>query len=172
MDDERDDAFDAFVVRRYGALLRTAHLLTGDRGLAEDLLQTALLQTYRRWDGLVDQEDPVGYVRRVLVTTQTSWARRFSFREQVVAATPDTWREDTGPADRLDLWAALGALPARMRAVLVLRFYEDLSEAATAEVLGCSVGTVKSQTSRGLARLRAHLPADHLHTDDMVEENR
>ncbi|GHE09075.1 hypothetical protein GCM10011381_12220 [Klenkia taihuensis] len=106
-------------------------------------------------------------MRRVLVTTQTSWARRFSFREQVVAAPPDTWREDTGPADRLDLWRALTALPARMRAVLVLRFYEDLSEAATAELLGCSVGTVKSQTSRGLARLRTHLPAD-----DLVEENR
>ncbi|SDN83236.1 RNA polymerase sigma-70 factor, sigma-E family [Klenkia soli] len=167
MGDELDAEFDAFVRRRYGGLLRTAHLLTGDRALAEDLLQTALLETYRRWDRLADREDPVGYVRRVLVTTQTGWARRFSSREQVLAFPPDSWREDAGPADRLDLWVALRQLPPRMRAVLVLRFYEDLSEAATAEVLRCSVGTVKSQTSRGLARLRTRLPAD-----DLLEDKR
>jgi RNA polymerase sigma-70 factor (sigma-E family) len=169
--DERDGQFDAFVDRRYGSLLRTAYLLTGDRGAAEDLVQTALLETYRRWDRLDDRHDPVGYVRRVLVTTQTSWARRFSFRERVVAEFDEAAVEDASPVERVHLVRALGTLPARMRAVLVLRFYEDLTEAATAAALGCSVGTVKSQTSRGLARLRTHLD-DGPRVGDAMEERR
>jgi RNA polymerase sigma-70 factor (sigma-E family) len=154
-------AFDEFVTRRYPGLLRTAYLLTGDRGLAEDLVQTALFSTFKRWHTLRDQTDPGAYVRKVMVTTQTSWMRRKASGEHVVDVPPDRpGDEGTSTAERLVLWQALGQLPARMRAVVVLRFYEDLTEAETATVLGCSVGTVKSQTSRGLDRLRDLFAAD------------
>jgi RNA polymerase sigma-70 factor (sigma-E family) len=164
MERENDDgnsAFDEFVGRRYAGFLRTAYLLTGDRGLAEDLVQTALFKTYKRWSSLRDQADPTAYVRRAMVTTQTSWMRRRSSGEQVVEI-PDGKGgvEDPSTADRLHMRLALGELPPRMRAVVVLRFYEDLSEAETARLLGCSVGTVKTQTSRGLDRLRTVLGTD------------
>ncbi|MFL6096967.1 MAG: SigE family RNA polymerase sigma factor [Blastococcus sp.] len=153
-------AFEAFVAARSHDLLRTALLLTGDRGHAEDLLQTALVKAYRRW-GRIDGEDPYPYVRRTLVTTGASW-RRLRVTQEIVslpahdAATPDP-TEAVAERDRMA--TALAALPARMRAVLVLRYTEDLSEAATAELLGCSVHTVRSQTVRGLARLRTVLGA-------------
>jgi RNA polymerase sigma-70 factor (sigma-E family) len=155
-----DDAFEAFVAARSVDLLRTAVLLTRDRGHAEDLLQTALVKAYRRWNR-IDGEDPYPYVRRILVTTAASW-RRLRVTQELVslpafeAAAPDS-TEAVAERDRLT--AALGTLPPRMRAVLVLRYTEDLSEAATAETLGCSVHTVRSQTVRGLARLRAVLGA-------------
>lgn len=154
-----DDEFAAFVSDRSTALLRTAYLLTGDRGHAEDLLQTALIKTYRHWGRLTNREDPSAFVRRVLVTTHAGWRRRVRIAEFLsttpllqgaVEAAPDT-------GDRDQLVTALAQLPPRMRAVLVLRYWEDLSEAGTAEVLGCSVNTVKTHTTRGLARLRAQL---------------
>ena len=165
---QEDDAaaFDAFVVARRGSLMRTALLLTGDRGRAEDLVQTALFEVFRRWTRLRDRADPVGYARKALVTTHLNWVRRRSWHEAAtdgiveVAATDDI----AGVAERLRLRGALLALPPRMRAVLVLRFFEDLSERDTADLLGCSPGTVKSQTARGLARLRAVLGDDDLAT--------
>jgi RNA polymerase sigma-70 factor (sigma-E family) len=157
----RDEAgFETFVAARSGDLLRTAVLLTHDRGHAEDLLQTALVKAYRRW-GRIERDDPYPYVRRVLVTTAASWRRRRSTQEIVSLPSYDPTGPDPtdGVADRERMAAALGTLPPRMRAVLVLRYAEDLSEVATSELLGCSVNTVKSQTVRGLARLRTVLGA-------------
>lgn len=154
--------FDDFVVQWSPALLRVAFLLTGDRGLAEDLLQTALLKTSRRWSRIADHEAAYPYVRRVLVTTSASWHRRRRVREVLTDRTPEpaTTVGDAAPGRAV---AALEALPPRMRAVIVLRYHEDLSEADTAAALGCSAGSVKSQASRGLARLRVELsPASDL----------
>jgi RNA polymerase sigma-70 factor (sigma-E family) len=149
-----DDGFAEFVTRWSPALLRVAFLLTLDRGEAEDLLQTALLKTSRHWSRLSDREAAYAYVRRVIVTTHTSWRRRRRVHEVLLDQFPD--RPAAEPAG-LEVGRALQALeqlPPRMRAVVVLRWYEGLSEAETAEALGCSLGSVKSQGSRGLARLR------------------
>ncbi len=156
MVEENDEDFAAFVAQWSPALLRVAFLLTGDRWLAEDLLQTALLKTARRWSQLKDHQAAYPYVRRVLVTTQASWRRRRRVTEVLIDDVPVDRQadEDATPAAGRAV-AALEMLPPRMRAVVVLRFYEDLSEADTATTLGCSVGSVKSQASRGLARLRA-----------------
>jgi RNA polymerase sigma-70 factor (sigma-E family) len=160
----RDEAaFEAFVAARSHDLLRTAVLLTRDRGHAEDLLQTALLKAYRHWHRIA-ADDPYPYVRRILVTTAAS-RRRLRTTQEIVALPAEDTISSLLPfsdpadeiADREQMTAVLATLPPRMRAVLVLRYAEDLSEAATAEALGCSVATVKSQTARGLARLRAVL---------------
>jgi RNA polymerase sigma-70 factor (sigma-E family) len=145
--------FDAFVVAQYRSLLRTAYLLVRDRDLAEDLLQTALTKTWFAW-GRIDA-DPVPYVRRVMVTTSVSWWRRRWRLEVPTGNLPEPRTSTTGAsADAHDLWVAIGHLPARQRAVIVLRYYEDLSEAETARVLDCSAGAVKSHCSRALAKLR------------------
>ena len=157
----RDEAgFEAFVAARSDDLLRFAVLLTRDRGHAEDLLQTALVKVYRRWNRIAG-DDPYPYVRRVMVTSAASWRRLRTTQEIVSLPAHDPAGPDAteGVGDRAQMADALATLPPRMRAVLVLRYAEDLSEAATAEALGCSVHTVKSQTARGLARLRAHLGA-------------
>jgi len=156
-----ESAFEAFVAARSHDLLRTAVLLTRDRGHAEDLLQTALVKAYRRWHR-IDGDDPYPYVRRILVTTAASWRRRRATQEIVsLPATDRAGPDDTDAvAERRRMADALAELPPRMRAVLVLRYAEDLSEAVTAEALGCSIATVKSQTARGLARLRALLGAE------------
>ena len=157
----RDEAgFEEFVATKSDDLLRTAVLLTRDRGHAEDLLQTALVKAYRRWNR-ISGEDPYPYVRRILVTSAASWRRLRATQEIVSLPAHDLPGPDAndGFADREQMADALATLPPRMRAVLVLRYAEDLSEAATAQTLGCSVATVKSQTARGLARLRAHLGA-------------
>jgi RNA polymerase sigma-70 factor (sigma-E family) len=145
--------FQEFVSIRYGDLLRTAYLLSGSREAAEDLVQTALLTTMRHWRGVTD---PMAYVRRAMVNHRTSLWRRMSSRELLTDAPPDRSTPDgtVSRAERDELLTALGRLPVRMRAVLVLRYWEDLTEVETARVLGCSVGTVKSQASRGLGRLR------------------
>jgi RNA polymerase sigma-70 factor (sigma-E family) len=157
-DDEA--AFEAFVAARSDDLMRTAVLLTRDRGHAEDLVQTALVKAYRRW-GRIDGGDPYPYVRRLLVTSAASW-RRLRVTQEIVSlpAHDPAGPDDTDAfAERDRMTEALATLPPRMRAVLVLRYVEDLSEAVTAETLGCSVHTVKSQTVRGLARLRTVLGA-------------
>lgn len=157
MDEQGRDAFRAYVAGRSPALLRTAYLLTGNRADAEDLLQTALAKTYLAWDRIREREALDGYVRRVMVNTQTSWWRRRRVDEHSVDVVPERGLDrDTGTDLALHdaLWTALATLPKRQRATVVLRYYEDLSEAETAQVLGISVGTVKSTTSRALAKLR------------------
>ena len=144
--------FDSFVATRSSALLRTAYLLTGDHALAEDLLQTALAKAWRAWARI---NDPEPYVRKIIVNTYASWWRRRWNGEQPTEDLPE--RADvTGSSsdERADLWSAVSRLPKRQRAVIVLRFYEDLSEAETAAALGIAPGTVKSQTSKALRSLR------------------
>jgi RNA polymerase sigma-70 factor (sigma-E family) len=153
---QAEEDFRSYVAARSPALLRTAYLLTGQRADAEDLLQTALAKTYLSWDRIRDREALDGYVRRVLVNTHTSIWRRRKLDERPTDVLPErAGRDATADSDLHDaLWAALAGLPRRQRATVVLRYYEDLSEAATAEVLGVSVGTVKSTTSRALTKLR------------------
>ena len=165
---DSEAGFADFVGQWSPALLWVAFLLTGDRGLAEDLLQTALLKTSRRWSRIADQQAAFPYVRRVLVTTYAGWRRRRRVGEVLTDRLPEQPTADdvTAPGRAV---AALESLPPRMRAVIVLRYHEDLSEADTAAALGCSIGSVKSQASRGLARLRVELspPADLLkHRED------
>jgi RNA polymerase sigma-70 factor (ECF subfamily) len=157
----QDREFREFVSVRTPALLRTAYLLTGDWGLAEDLLQTSLVKVYLALHRIRDLGAIEGYVRRVMVNTSTSWWRRRWRREVPTAELPES-RVDpfAGHAEREVLWRQVLSLPARQRAVLVLRYYEDLSEVETARLLEISVGTVKSQASRALATLRARLTDD------------
>ncbi|MEV4569653.1 SigE family RNA polymerase sigma factor [Nonomuraea sp. NPDC049419] len=143
--------FDDFVVSRADRLLRTAYLLTRDWGVAEDLLQESLAKAWFAWPGI---EEPEAYVRRVLVTTYTSWWRRRWRRELPSDDLPDRPVHDEGHPGREEVWRAVGRLPARQRAVIVLRFYEDLPVSEVATLLGCQEGTVKSQTAKALAKLR------------------
>ncbi len=149
MDDEAD--FDEFVVARSPALLRTAYLLVQDEALAEDLLQTSLTKAWFAWKRI--EGDPEPYVRRILVTTSASWWRRRWTREMPTPDLPDRVGALDAP-DWQDLWDAIGRLPRRQRAVVVLRYLEDRTEAETARLLGCSLGTVKSQCAKALAKLR------------------
>ncbi|WP_328340366.1 SigE family RNA polymerase sigma factor [Micromonospora sp. NBC_00421] len=160
--DPLEDEFRDFVAARSGALLRTAYLLAGDWATAEDLLQTALTKTYLAWRRLGGIEAVEPYARRVLVNTSTSWWRRRWHGERPTEVLPERAGVDeiAQHLDRDALWQHLRALPARQRAVLVLRYYEDLSEAQTAALLEISPGTVKSQTSRALATLRRRLGAE------------
>lgn len=148
--------FDDFVAARSGRLLRTAYLLTHDHALAEDLLQTALTKAWFAW-GRIDG-NPEPYVRQIIVHTFASWWRRKWNGEHATDELPERTSDGSDLAgdssQSHDLWTALGRLPKRQRAVVVLRFYEDLTEAETARLLGCSVGTVKSQTSKAMAKLR------------------
>lgn len=158
---EDDEAFSAFVAARSRHLLQAAHLLTGDRHRAEDLLQTALTRAYLRWDRIVD-EDPEGYVRRTMVNAHIDWWRRKPWREESTADLPEVAVSDaSGAFDvRTALLTALAGLSRRQRAVMVLRYFEDLSEAEIARTLGCSTGTVKSAASRATAKLRETLPEE------------
>jgi RNA polymerase sigma-70 factor (sigma-E family) len=147
--------FDEFVAARGQALHRTAYLLTGDWALAEDLLQTALARVYPRWSR-IQRDDPEGYVRKAVVNTWSSWWRRKWRGESPTEQLPDTEAPDAyAEADRRGaVRDALRRLPPRQRAVVVLRFHEDMSEAQVAALLGVSIGTVKSQTTKALAHLR------------------
>lgn len=155
---ERTDtvAFEDFVAARLQALLRFGHVLTGNTPTAEDLVQTALTKSYAKW-GRIEAGDPEGYVRRVMVNTYTSWWRR-PWREHPSEQLPERTGSGLDPYLGLELrdavWQALGALPARQRAALVLRFYEDCSMDEIAATLGCRTGTAKSLVSRGLSALR------------------
>jgi RNA polymerase sigma-70 factor (sigma-E family) len=155
--DAEVEGFAQFIEARQRALQRTAWLLTGDRALAEDLVQTALVRSWPRWERIRRRDDPEIYVRRVMVNTWATWVRRRWRHERPVWAVPDS----RAPGDvagevtvRMVVRSALGSLPNRQRAVLVLRVFDDLSEAQVAQVLGCRVGTVKSTMARALARLR------------------
>jgi RNA polymerase sigma-70 factor (sigma-E family) len=152
-----DDAFAAFVAKRSAALLRTAWLLTGSEAAAQDLVQAALLRTWTRWDRVVRKDLPETYVRKVLLSTFLTWRRRRWLHETPMPDEVDTSAPDTTAEVELRavVRTVLETLPRGQRAALVLRFFDDLSERDTAAVLGCSTGTVKSQTARALARLRA-----------------
>jgi RNA polymerase sigma-70 factor (sigma-E family) len=149
----RDD-FSEFVAARGPALQRTAFLLTGDWGRAEDLLQTVLVKALRHW-ARVSQGSPEAYVRAALARTAiSSWRLRWN-GEVPSAALPEGTTDGWSEVDRRKvMFDALRQLPPRQRAVIVLRFYEDLTEDAVAEALGVSIGTVKSQTFKALQRLR------------------
>ncbi|SCG48963.1 SigE family RNA polymerase sigma factor [Micromonospora coxensis] len=153
------ESFHEFVVQRSAALSRTAYLLTGDHQHAEDLLQSALARSYRHWRRIRDG-DPEAYVRRVMYHQQVSWWRRRRVTERLEAEPTERARTDhsDGTALRLSVAAALRRLTPRQRAVVVLRYYEDLTEAQVAEVLGCSVGTVKRHGHDAVVRLREIAP--------------
>jgi RNA polymerase sigma-70 factor (sigma-E family) len=157
-----EEEFREFVAARSSALLRTAYLLAGDWATAEDLLQTALTKTYLAWKRLGEIEAVEPYARRVLVNTATSWWRRRWHGERPTEVLPEHPTPDRHEEalDRDVMWQHVRTLPARQRAVLVLRFYEDLSESQTAELLDISPGTVKSQTARALGTLRRRLAAE------------
>mgnify|MGYP000179747658 CR=1 FL=1 len=150
-------AFDEFVLARSSGLLRTAYLVCGDRHQAEDVLQTALAKLYLSWDKVRDRGAVDAYVRRIIVNeTTSSWRRPWHRRERATDVLPETAThhdtyDDGGSAA---LWDVVRSLPPQARAVVVLRYFEDLTEAQTAQVLGCSVGTVKSQASKAFAKLR------------------
>jgi RNA polymerase sigma-70 factor (sigma-E family) len=152
-----DGEFTEFAHASWASLYRTAYLMLGDRADAEDLVQTALAKTYAAWPKVKDVNAAPGYARTVLVNTASSWFRRRSWRnERPTAELPDLVHEHD-PSDRPALMDALAVLPPRQRAVIVLRYYEDLSVAQAATALGVTEGTVKSQTSDALARLRTLL---------------
>ena len=152
--------FESWMAARQGRLLRTAYLLTGDVHAAEDLVQTTLAKLYLAWHRVSDAPSIDAYVRRIMVNEHTSTWRRLWRHREVVRDTsaydvPTASREYDGVGDAL--WTAVRSLPERQRAVVVLRYYEQLSEKEAAEALGVSLGTVKSQASRALDTLRSRL---------------
>ena len=152
-----DGEFTEFAHASWASLYRTAYLMLGDAAEAEDLVQTALAKTYAAWPKVRDVNAAPGYARTVLVNTASSWFRKRSWRnERPTEVLPDLVDEHD-PSDRPALMSALAVLPPRQRAVVVLRYYEDLSVAQAASALNISEGTVKSQTSDALARLRTLL---------------
>jgi RNA polymerase sigma-70 factor (sigma-E family) len=154
---ERD--FREFVASRSGALQRTAYLLTGDWSLAEDLVQTTLMKTYLAWQRAGGIDTVEAYARRVMVNTATSWWRRRWRGERPTEQLPEIAYGDGADQllERDAVWQLICGLPAGQRAVVVLRYYEDLTEAQTAELLGVSVGTVKRQAARAMDALRQRL---------------
>jgi RNA polymerase sigma-70 factor (sigma-E family) len=170
--ESREQEFATFVAGRARSLRRTAYLLTGDWHAAEDLTQTMFIRLYGRWDGLARRDALDAYARKTLVRLYIDERRRKRSTEQVVADAPEGSGRltDDETEARLDMLRALAALPARQRAVLVLRFWEDLDVATVAQLVGCPEGTVKSLTSRGLDALRAQLGVELAAATDGVEE--
>ncbi|PUA83047.1 SigE family RNA polymerase sigma factor [Nocardioides currus] len=168
---DKDSDFSAYMAARQTALYRTAYLLAGDHASAEDLLQNAFAKLYLSWDKVRDREALDGYVRRIMVNENNSlWRRAWKRREHSTDAVPETashatYDDGLGSA----LWSYVSTLPPKQRSVVVLRYYEQLSEAEVADVLGISVGTVKSQASRALAGLRARAPRS-LNPHDVGDE--
>ena len=152
-------AFSEFVAVRSASLFRTAYLVMGDYQLAEDLVQESLIKVYAAWPRLDGIPQAEAYARKTIVTTSTSWRRRRSFHERPAAVLPETATPDHGtPFDaQEELWRVVQSVPPRQRAAIVLRYCEDLSERQTAELMGCSVGTVKKQVSLGLAKVRGQM---------------
>jgi RNA polymerase sigma-70 factor (sigma-E family) len=168
----RDEEFAAYMQARQPSLLRTAYLLTGDRHAAEDLVQTSLAKLYLAWDRVNERDSVDGYVRRIMVNENNSlWRRGWKRREYAAEVVPETGQHvDTyDEGESAALWQVVQTLPRKARAVVVLRYYEQLTEAETAEALGISVGTVKSQASRALATLRERAP-QHLNPRDREAE--
>jgi RNA polymerase sigma-70 factor (sigma-E family) len=152
-------AFSDFVTARSAALFRIAYLLMGDHQLAQDLVQESLAKSYVAWPRLRDVANAEAYTRRVMVTTAVSWRRRRSFHERPAEHLPEAVGDDVASAVVVhdELWRLLVTLPPRQRVAVVLRHYLDLSEAQTAEAMGCSVGAVKSSVSTGLRTLRERI---------------
>jgi RNA polymerase sigma-70 factor (sigma-E family) len=148
--------FRDYVTSRSGSLLRMAYLLTRNLADAEDLLQAALAKTYQAWERIEDRNAIDGYVRRAMVNTHISWWRRRRVEEYPTDEIPDRAICDHAADSELSdaVQRALDRLPSRMRAAVVLRYFEDMSEAEVAEALGISQGTVKSTVSRAVAKLR------------------
>jgi RNA polymerase sigma-70 factor (sigma-E family) len=172
-DQQGHRGFDEFVAGRYAALLRSATLLSGNHHDAEDLVQTALVKAVGVWARIADEPEP--YVRRIMVNENISRWRRHRGRTSVVAE-PASGGDGAAPQDpvedRLDLAAALTTLAPRQRTVVVLRYFEDLTERETARLMGTSVGTVKSQTRDALARLRRLVPDLEVDDEDPAERTR
>ena len=172
--DGDEAAFAEFVTHEWSRLVRVGYLLTGDVGRAEDLVQQALVKVHRHWSRVRHEGSPYAYTRAAVANESTSWWRRRRVAEDLgeIPARADRARSDAYAVvdSRDQLVRALHSLPPRMRAVIVLRFYDDLSERETAEALGMSLGSVKSQTSRGLDHLRLTMtesstPASTLQTN-------
>jgi RNA polymerase sigma-70 factor (sigma-E family) len=151
-----DAEFREYMAGRWSGLVRLAYGLTGDQALAEDLAQTALAKAYASWSRVRRADDPDAYVRKIVVNANLSRFRSRRVSEQLVAALPDRGTPDRTAQqdDRSALMAALMTLPPGQRAVVVLRYWVDLTESQVAATLGCSVGNVRSQASRALAKLR------------------
>lgn len=156
--------FEAFARTQLPGLLRYSAMLTGDRELAADLMQDVLVKAYRRWPRIRRTDRPDRYVMRMVTNQFLSWRRSWAARNIVaVDEVPDDGRQEpfeTTHAARDDLWHRLAKLPRRQRAVLVLRYYEQLTDAEIAEILGCTTGTVRGYAHRALAHLRIDLNAD------------
>jgi len=153
-----DHEFGAFFISSYGRLYALGVLLSGDRGQAEELAQDALVRTYRRWALVGQPDDPASFARRVLINRHRSLLRRGVVEaRQLLRLRPDAQPVADQPEDAMVMWTAVRQLPPRQRAVIVLRYYEDLSEAEVARLLGLPLGTVKSLGRRGLGRLRQRL---------------
>ncbi|MEO3798113.1 SigE family RNA polymerase sigma factor [Nonomuraea sp. B10E15] len=156
---DRNASFQAFADAHQHRLMRLAYLLTGDAHLAEDLLQSVLVRMYGRWPRLRHVDRPEAYARRTMVNQHISWRRRRATGEVSIANPPERAHDpEDSTVLRVVLRQALMRLTPKQRVVLVLRFYEDRTERDVAGLLGCSVGTVKSQTHHALARLRALAP--------------
>lgn len=156
-------AFTDFAAARSRSLQRAAYLMVGDVQLAQDLVQEALTKTYVAWPRLLSPHAAEAYTRKAITTTAISWFRRKGWdNERATEHLPES--QGAGHGDQVVqkewLWQALQALPARQRAAIVLRFYEDLTEVQTARTMGCAVGTVKSQVSSGLKKLREQMGDD------------
>jgi RNA polymerase sigma-70 factor (sigma-E family) len=155
---ESDEEFRDFMRGRWSAMVRLAYTLTGDPGHAEDIAQAAFASAYASWGRVRQAGDPDAYVRAIVIRENSKRFRKQRVREDLRAAVPERGTTaDDSLAERTALRQALGRLGPRQRAVIVLRFWLDMSEAATAQALNCSVGTVKSQASRALATLRTHI---------------
>lgn len=164
-DGERDERFTDYVRARGDHYLRVAAMLTGDWQTAEDLLQASLVKLYRAWPKLDTSTGPDAYLRRIIVNTHRSWWRARWRRETPAAELPDdATGEDIAGSHALGVVVrqSLARLPRQQRAVLVLRYLEDLPEAEVARLLGCSTGTVKTHAHRGLRALRESLAADRI----------
>ena len=167
MRESDEDEFTGFVRAHHASLFRTAYLMTGDYQRAEDLLQTTLVRVYQRWPRISTMDRPLGYARRVLVSQSASWWRRRSSHESPMLLHDEpVWAGRVEEvAEHQRVWQAVLSLPPRQRAVTVLRYYEDLSEAEIAETLAMAPGTVKSHSHAATRRLAVLLQEPARHPD-------
>ena len=153
-------SYEEYVAARWSTLYRTAYLLTGTHADAEDLVQTALVKAYAAWPKVAAADSPDAYVRRILTNAFLSGRRPLRVsRERLVDRMPEVPVTPSGSEDRLSIWPHVASLPPKQRAVVVLRYYEDLSERQIAEALGCSTVTVNSNASLALKSLKARMTA-------------